>query len=103
MPTNRVLVEHRKHRVHGLTEINVDRGLQGDIYFVSKARRILVEFFEENTVSGNFTFDVAVCRAGHANANWTAGTVTRQAHHANVMRQIFTAELRANTAFLCNL
>ena len=61
---------------------------------------IAVHLLNPDTVGIDLGLDVAVCAAAHAHADGAAGTVAGQAHHADVMGQVFAAELGAQANLL---
>jgi hypothetical protein len=64
--------------------------------FGQKACRVGFQLLQENAVGGDFGLDVAVRAAADADADGTGGAMARQAHHANVVAEIFAAELGAD-------
>ncbi|MNI51232.1 hypothetical protein D3C73_1059440 [compost metagenome] len=57
----------------------------------------MFKFLQPDTVLINFGFNIAVCRAGEGHGDRAGATVAWQANDANVVREVFTAKLCANT------
>ena len=56
-------------------------------------RRIRVHLLQPDTVGIDLRLDVAVGRAADTHADRTAGTMTRQTNHTDIVSQILTTEL----------
>ncbi|CST12086.1 Uncharacterised protein [Shigella sonnei] len=61
---------------------------------------IVFQFFDPDTFAVDFRFNVTVSGAGDAHAYRAGCAVTWQTDNANVVREVFTAKLRAKTEFL---
>ncbi len=83
-----------------MVEVDLDRrgefGLfGGEIFF-----GVGFELFEEDAVLGDFAFDVAVGGAGDADADGATGGMAGQADDADVVGEVFAAELGADAGCL---
>ena len=94
---NRVLREFLAHFGHRTVQINVDLAAFARTakFFGDQLSRVGVEFFNPDAVLVDLGLDVAVSRAAYAHADRAAGTVTRQADHADVVSHVLAAELSA--------
>ena len=63
----------------------------------------MLQLFEEHAVAGDLAQRLAVGRAGHAEPDRQRGAVARQPDDANVVAEIFAAELRADAERLRHL
>ncbi|STI78505.1 Uncharacterised protein [Escherichia coli] len=61
---------------------------------------VVFQFFDPDTFAVDFRFNVTVSGAGDAHADRAGCAVTWQTDNANVVREVFTAKLRAKTEFL---
>ncbi len=61
---------------------------------------IVFQFFDPDTFAVNFRFDITVSRTGDAHTDRAGCAVTWQTDNADVVREVFTAKLRAKTEFL---
>ena len=97
--SHRILIQlcqnlfHRTVQIHtyhialaGLTQL-----------FRNQFARIAVEFFNPDTVLVNFTFDITVGRARHAQTYRTRRTVTRQTDDTHIVCEVLAAELCTET------
>ena len=62
-------------------------------------RRIRFELFEKDPAFGNFAEDLPVGRTGDSQANGAGRAVPGEANDSYVMREIFAAELGADSGF----
>ena len=95
--------EDLPHAIHAEVEVDLDRrghrgGFGREIHFGMD-----FELFEKDAVAGDFAFDLAVGGAGDADADGATGGVARQADDADIVGEIFAAELGADSAFLGDL
>ena len=58
-------------------------------------RRIVVHLLQPDTVAVDLSLDIAVGRTADAHTDRTAGTMTRQTHHTDIVGHILTAKLCA--------
>ena len=58
---------------------------------------IFFEFLEENPLFGDLRFSLSIRRAGNTDADRAGGTVSRQAHHSDIERKVFSTKLRTDT------
>ena len=66
-------------------------------------RRVGLQLLEEHALRRDLRLDLAVGRAGHADADRQRGAVARQADHPHVVAEILAAELRADAEVLRQL
>ena len=100
-----VFGELGKDFVHGAVEVDFD-----NVAFALAAHRfgdefggVGVEFFNPQTFAVDFGLDVAVGRAADAEAHGAGSAMAREADHADVVGEIFAAELGAEAEFLAAL
>lgn len=62
---------------------------------------VVFQFFDPDTFAVDFRFNVTVSGAGDSHAYRAGCAVTWQTDNADVVREVFTAKLRAKTEFLC--
>jgi hypothetical protein len=95
---DRVFGEFRQDGRHRLVEVdrhNVAAQVFGGD-FGQVFGRIGFQLFEEHAVGGDFGLDLAVGRAGHADSDGQRCAVAGQADDADIVAEIFAAELRAD-------
>ena len=92
----------RQDLAHRLIQVNTDH-LAFTLLtqrFRDVLARVALQFFNPDTVAVDFSLDIAVSGAGDAHADRAGGSVTRQANHADVVGEVFAAELRAKAEIL---
>ena len=99
---HRVLRQQRQNIAHRLVEVDLDRltlaGLTkmlGNIF-----ARIALQFLNPDPLTVDLGFDIAIRRAGDPHAHRARGAVARQADDADIVGEVFAAELRAETKVL---
>ncbi len=102
---DRMFGELREDLRHRLGQVDLDDlvgqmlvGHFGHVFF-----RVHLELLQENAVLGDLAHRLAVCGTGHADADRQRRAVARQADHADVVAEIFAAELGADTGRLGQL
>jgi hypothetical protein len=58
------------------------------------------ELFDENPVFGDFAQSLTIRGTTDSQSYWAGSPVSGQSYHSDVMTEIFTPELSANTHFL---
>jgi hypothetical protein len=99
---DRVGGQLRQDLAHRLIEINADHFAFTLLTqrFRDVLARVALQFFNPDTVAVDFGFDIAVSGAGDAHADRAGGAVARQANHADIVGEVFAAELRAEAEIL---
>ena len=100
---NGIFRQFLAHRIDAFVEVDDNRVLA--LAGLRKLRRnqfgrVRVHFFEPNAVAVDFRLDVAVGRARNAHSDGTRSAVARQSDDADVVRQMFAAELCAKPDFM---
>ncbi|MNV47215.1 hypothetical protein D3C71_1390750 [compost metagenome] len=62
--------------------------------------RIMLQLLQPDAVTVDLAFNVTVSGAGNPHSHRAGCAMARQTHHANVMRKVFTAKLRAQSQVL---
>ncbi|MNS78425.1 hypothetical protein D3C72_1120410 [compost metagenome] len=99
---NRILGQLRQDLAHRTVKVNVNRfAFTG---FAQLFRDVFpwvaFQFFDPDTVAVDLRFDVAIRRTGDAHSDRARRTVARQTNDADVVGEIFAAELRAEAQVL---
>ncbi len=101
--TDGIFGEFCTHGVDSLVQVylNALRALAGPAeFFRNQFRRIGIHLLDPDAVGIDLGLDIAVCAAADAHTDGAAGAVAGQAHHTDVVGQVFAAELGAQTNLL---
>ncbi len=90
---------------HGLVEVDLHHIAteMGGIDLRHETGGIMLQLLDEHTVTGDLAHGLTVCRAGNRQSDGQRGSMAWQTHHAHIMAEIFTTELRADPHLLGQL
>ena len=94
-----VLLEFLKHFWHGAIEVDTYDFAFASLaqFFGDEGSGIIVHLFNPEAVLVDFAENIAVCRATYAQTYGTTSAVAGQADHADVVAEVFTAKLCAES------
>ena len=100
-----VLVELCEYLGHRAFEVNLHHFALAFVaeFFGNEFAGEFIELLHPDAVAVDFSFYVAVSRAAYAHAYGARCAVTRHTDHADIVSEIFAAELRAETDALSGL
>ncbi len=99
---DRVRGKLRRDLIHRLVQVDADHVAFALLAqrFRNVLARVVLQLLNPDPVAVDFRFDVAVRGAGDPHADRAGGAVARQADHADVVGEVFTAKLRAEAEVL---
>ena len=100
---DRILCKDFANLIHTLVKVNIYCWRHCWSLLWKEASWILLKLLNEDTLWGNLSLDITVCRAANADSYWARGCVTRCADNANVVNKVLTTELCTDTHILANL
>ena len=96
--THRILGKFSTDGINALVQIYLDTlrpFARTAILFRNQFGRVGIHLLDPHAVGVDLALDIAVGRAAHAHTDRAAGTVARETDHADVVGQVFSAELGA--------